>query len=127
MRPNPLMATRVDMGRPSRRRARLPSVRPTASRQQLSADPRGSGRMARATSRHSVAAMSTYPIEREVDVALRDGRSAHVRPVRPADEPALRAFLEDLSIDDRVLRFFTAGVDLAAAARQAAAVDYIDH
>ncbi len=69
---------------------------------------------------------ATYPAEREVDVALRDGTTAHVRPVRPGDEPALRAFLAALSLDDRALRFFSAGVNLDGAAHQAADVDYVD-
>jgi len=69
---------------------------------------------------------TTYPVEREVDVALRDGTTAHIRPVRTADQPALRALLERLSIEDRALRFFSAGIDLSAAARQAADVDYAD-
>ena len=34
-----------------------------------------------------------YPAHREVDVPLRDGTSLHLRPVAPADEPALEAFL----------------------------------
>jgi hypothetical protein len=68
----------------------------------------------------------TYPSERAVDVALRDGTTAHIRPVRSADEPELRALLERLSADDRVLRFFSAGSNLRDAARQAANVDYVN-
>ncbi len=60
---------------------------------------------------------------REVDVALRDGSSVHVRPVRPDDLPALRAFLESLSPNARRLRFFTGAPDLRAAARWAAEVN----
>ncbi|MCW2951971.1 MAG: CoA-binding domain protein, partial [Conexibacter sp.] len=60
---------------------------------------------------------------REVDVALRDGSSVHVRPVRPEDLPALRAFLESLSPNARRLRFFTGAPDLRAAARWAAEVN----
>jgi acyl-CoA synthetase (NDP forming)/GNAT superfamily N-acetyltransferase len=52
-----------------------------------------------------------------VDVALRDGGTARVRPVRAADQEALRSFLGELSEDSRWLRFFTAGPDLDAAAR----------
>ena len=33
----------------------------------------------------------------DVHIALRDGSTAHVRPVVPADAPALRTFLEGLS------------------------------
>ena len=54
-------------------------------------------------------------------IALRDGSTARVRPVEPADEPALRAFLAGLSPDSRLLRFFSLGVDLDRAAANAAA------
>jgi acetyl coenzyme A synthetase (ADP forming)-like protein len=46
------------------------------------------------------------------DVALRDGSTVRVRPVRAGDKPALRALLDRLSEDSRWLRFFTAGADL---------------
>ena len=58
-----------------------------------------------------------YPRQREVDVALRDGSTVHVRPVRAEDEGPLREFLEALSLDSRVLRFFGAGTNLGMAAR----------
>ncbi|MDQ2897475.1 MAG: hypothetical protein M3Y09_17850 [Actinomycetota bacterium] len=32
----------------------------------------------------------SYPSERKADVALRDGSTVHVRPVRAADETAIR-------------------------------------
>lgn len=67
----------------------------------------------------------TYPIHREADVALRDGSTVHVRPIRPQDEPRLLALLTSLSVDARVLRFFSAGVDLAAVAANDSRVDYI--
>jgi len=60
---------------------------------------------------------------REVDVALRDGLPVHVRPVRPDDLPALRAFLAALSPSSRRLRWFTGAADTEAAARWAADVD----
>jgi acyl-CoA synthetase (NDP forming)/GNAT superfamily N-acetyltransferase len=65
-----------------------------------------------------------YPTERVVDVALRDGRSIRVRPVRSDDEEALQEFLELLSDDARTFRFFSPAVDLRAAARNAVDVDY---
>ncbi len=65
-----------------------------------------------------------YPRQREVDVALRDGSTVHVRPVRAEDEEPLREFLEDLSLDSRVLRFFGAGTNLRMAAHDAADVNY---
>ena len=59
----------------------------------------------------------TAPVAADVHIALRDGSTAHVRPVVPADEPALRAFLGGLSENSRWLRFFSLGVNLDAAAR----------
>ena len=47
-----------------------------------------------------------YPRDREADVALRDGSTLHVRPVRADDEAALRAFFTALSAESIVLRFF---------------------
>ncbi len=67
-----------------------------------------------------------YPRHREADVALRDGSTVHVRPVRREDEAALGRFLADLSEQSRYLRFFSGGVDLDAQARWAADVDYRD-
>jgi acetyl coenzyme A synthetase (ADP forming)-like protein len=67
-----------------------------------------------------------YPAEREADVVLRDGSTVRVRPVRPADEPELRAFLERMSPESRQLRFFTAGADLTGAAHSFADTDYRD-
>ncbi|MCC7104982.1 MAG: GNAT family N-acetyltransferase, partial [Chloroflexi bacterium] len=66
----------------------------------------------------------SYPLHREADIALRDGSTVHVRPIRPEDEPRLRELLESLSVDARALRFFSAGVDLAAVAHRDANVDY---
>jgi acetyl coenzyme A synthetase (ADP forming)-like protein len=65
-----------------------------------------------------------YPAYREADVVLRDGSTVHVRPLRPDDEQALRTFLEQLSPDSQILRFFSAGVNLGGQARLAAQVDY---
>jgi acetate---CoA ligase (ADP-forming) len=62
----------------------------------------------------------------DVHVALRDGSTAHVRPVVPADKDALRAFLAGLSENSRWLRFFSLGVDLERAAERAAAGDRPD-
>ncbi|HEY7074165.1 MAG TPA: GNAT family N-acetyltransferase [Solirubrobacteraceae bacterium] len=57
-----------------------------------------------------------------VDVALRDGSTVRVRPVCPDDVRRLEAFLEGMSLDSRYLRFFSAGIDLGAVARRAAAL-----
>jgi acetate---CoA ligase (ADP-forming) len=65
-----------------------------------------------------------YPVEREADVALRDGSIAHVRPIRPDDEPRLLAFLRALPEEDRRLRFFSLSTDLARTAHEETEVDY---
>ena len=57
----------------------------------------------------------------ETDIALRDGSTVHVRPATTEDVPRLRAFLASLSEVSRWFRFFSAGVNLDAAARSAAA------
>ena len=44
--------------------------------------------------------------ERAVDVALRDGSTLHVRPVRERDATAMRAFFDALSVESIGLRFF---------------------
>ena len=59
----------------------------------------------------------------DVHIALRDGSTARVRPVVPADAPALREFLGALSENSRWLRYFSLGVNLDEAARRAAAGD----
>src|SRR3954447_6748419 len=65
-------------------------------------------------------------MEADVHIALRDGSTARVRPVLPADAPALRDFLRGLSENSRWLRFFSLGVDLDRAAERAAAGDRPD-
>jgi acetate---CoA ligase (ADP-forming) len=65
-----------------------------------------------------------YPAHREADVALRDGSTVRVRPVRAEDEDAMLRFLEGLDQGSRMFRFFSAGTDLKAAARSMADVDY---
>src|SRR5690242_5670103 len=70
--------------------------------------------------------MAAYPAHREVDVALRDGSTVHVRPARADDREAVLEFLRDLSVESRRLRFFSPGVNLSAAADWATAVDYED-
>src|SRR6478672_241315 len=56
----------------------------------------------------------------ETDVVLRDGSTVHVRPSTVEDVPRLRAFLAALSEESRWFRFFSAGVNLKAAAASAA-------
>ena len=67
---------------------------------------------------------TSYPAHREVDVALRDGSTVHVRPARPDDRDALLDFLTALSPDSRRFRFFSLGTNLQTAATWAAEVDY---
>ena len=57
------------------------------------------------------------------DVALRDGGTIRVRPIRAADEGALLAFLETLSDRSRVLRFLSAGANLRGEAHLFAQAD----
>lgn len=65
--------------------------------------------------------------QRDTVISLRDGRTVSVRPVRPNDEPALRAFLETLSPSTRRLRFFSGAANLRAAAPWSASADGEDH
>ena len=68
--------------------------------------------------------MEAFPASREADVVLRDGSTVRVRPVRAEDEAAVRSFLEHLSDESRIFRFFSGATDLATAARQTVEVDY---
>jgi acetate---CoA ligase (ADP-forming) len=47
-----------------------------------------------------------YPSEYELDVALRDGGGARVRPIKPEDGPLLVDFFERLGPESRYFRFF---------------------
>ncbi|MEV0889881.1 GNAT family N-acetyltransferase [Promicromonospora sp. NPDC050262] len=49
-----------------------------------------------------------YPVEWEADVVLRDGSTAHVRPIRPEDADALQRFQMAQSERSTYLRFFAA-------------------
>ncbi len=59
------------------------------------------------------------------DVALRDGSTLRVRPLAAEDAPAIRAFLEGLSLESIGFRFF-GSVDLEWAASWAMDVDSAD-
>lgn len=48
-----------------------------------------------------------YPRQWEVDVILADGATMHVRPIRPADGPAIEALHQRLSAETIYFRFFT--------------------
>jgi RimJ/RimL family protein N-acetyltransferase len=67
--------------------------------------------------------MTTHSGDRELDVVLRDGTTAHLCPATPVDAPAMRLLLRGLSDRSRWLRFFSANPDLAQAARWATEVD----
>jgi acetate---CoA ligase (ADP-forming) len=71
-----------------------------------------------------MSAVSAYPSHREADVALRDGSTVHVRPVRREDAAAVRSMLEGMSDASRWLRFFSAFPRLEPAVRWATEVDY---
>ena len=64
-----------------------------------------------------------YRGHRGVDVALRDGSTVHVRPVRATDAPAVRAFFERLSPESTGLRFFSGFPNLDSAVGWATEVD----
>jgi acetyl coenzyme A synthetase (ADP forming)-like protein len=66
-----------------------------------------------------------YPSASEADVALRDGSTLHIRPVRAEDRPAIDAFLRGLSQESIGFRFFGA-VNLEWVVRWAMDVDYAD-
>jgi acetate---CoA ligase (ADP-forming) len=73
----------------------------------------------------AVKADLAYPEGCEVDVALRDGSTIHLRPVSGEDRPAIEAFLRGLSPRSIGFRFF-GQVDLGWAAGWSADVDYSD-
>ncbi|HEX6301738.1 MAG TPA: GNAT family N-acetyltransferase, partial [Acidimicrobiia bacterium] len=50
--------------------------------------------------------MAEYPSEYELDVVLRDGSGARVRPIRPDDGDLVKAFFERLGPESRYYRFF---------------------
>jgi acetyl coenzyme A synthetase (ADP forming)-like protein len=68
---------------------------------------------------------SPYPRDREAEIVLRDGSTVHVRPVRAADEQAIRTFLEGLSPESIGFRFFGTP-SLKWAANWSVDVDYAD-
>jgi acetate---CoA ligase (ADP-forming) len=72
-----------------------------------------------------VSALGAYPVDREADIVLRDGMTAHVRPVRRDDGAAIRAFLQAVSPESIGFRFFgTPNIDWTT--RWAVDVDYAD-
>ncbi len=55
---------------------------------------------------HPRFAIRPYPKEWEREVALEDGTTILVRPVRPEDEPMFHAFFAQVTMEDLRLRFF---------------------
>lgn len=52
-------------------------------------------------------AIRPYPVELEKTIITRTGKQLFLRPIRPEDEPALQAFVRQLSAEDIRLRFFS--------------------
>jgi acetate---CoA ligase (ADP-forming) len=66
-----------------------------------------------------------YPAEQSVDVALRDGSTIHVRPVRTDDKDGIEAFLRAMSSESLYLRCFGIA-DLEQLSDWSIDVDYAD-
>ncbi|MBW5484182.1 bifunctional acetate--CoA ligase family protein/GNAT family N-acetyltransferase [Streptomyces bambusae] len=54
----------------------------------------------------TTAADPSYPAHWEADVVLRDGGTAHIRPITPADAGRLVSFYEQVSDESKYYRFF---------------------
>ena len=68
-----------------------------------------------------------YPAHWEADVVLRDGGTAHLRPIRPDDAERLREFHERLSDETIYFRFFALMRELPARdVKRFTEVDYVD-
>lgn len=59
--------------------------------------------------------MAPYPTEYQLDIILRDGGTAHVRPIRADDGPLLRSMFERLGPESRYFRFFKVKANLTDA------------
>jgi acetyl coenzyme A synthetase (ADP forming)-like protein len=70
---------------------------------------------------------SPYPVHRETDVVLRDGRTMHLRPARPEDRTAVEDYLLRLSPESRRLRFWGVSLDIGETARSAVEIDHEGH
>lgn len=66
----------------------------------------------------------TYPSHFESDVVLRNGRTLHIRPVRPEDRETLLEFYRGLSRDSLYMRFFDMRTADAALRDSPTDVDY---
>lgn len=71
--------------------------------------------------------MATYPAHWEADVVLRDGGTAHLRPITPDDAEALQRFHVSQSPESIYLRFFAPMPRLSAAdLHRFTHVDHVD-
>ncbi len=68
--------------------------------------------------------LPTYPSHFESDVVLRNGRTLHIRPVKPEDRERVLAFYRELSRDSLYMRFFDVRTPDAALRDSPADVDY---
>jgi acetyl coenzyme A synthetase (ADP forming)-like protein len=67
---------------------------------------------------------TTYPAHFESDVVLRNGRTLHIRPVKPEDRDTLLEFYGAMSRDSLYMRFFDVRTPDAALRDSPTSVDY---
>lgn len=66
-----------------------------------------------------------YPSEWEQDSVLKDGGTVRIRPIVPADAPALQGFVQNMSVQSSYFRFFRVKHDLTQAELETfSAIDY---
>ncbi|HEX9160274.1 MAG TPA: GNAT family N-acetyltransferase [Thermoanaerobaculia bacterium] len=68
---------------------------------------------------------AAYPAHFESDVVLRNGRTLHIRPVRPEDSAALLDFYRGMSKDSLYMRFFDVRTPESAVHDSPTTVDYV--
>jgi acyl-CoA synthetase (NDP forming)/RimJ/RimL family protein N-acetyltransferase len=71
--------------------------------------------------------MSDYPAHQDVDAVIHDGSTVRIRPLLAGDRQALRSFLEGLSEESLVFRFFSPVKDLTWAVDRFLELDYRDN
>ncbi len=71
------------------------------------------------------ATLPDYPRHWEADVLLRDGRTAHLRPIGKRDEQLLVEFYEQVSAESKYMRFFAAMPNLSE--RDIRRFTHVDH
>lgn len=70
---------------------------------------------------------AAFPEHLVSDVALRDGSTARIRPVKPTDTTRVEDYLIGLSPETRRLRFWSQAIDVRELAKRIVDVDYHDH